>query len=158
MGSQSLRFYIEGSNRQVPTDSRQVHNSQPPLAGPSVTRPLRSQTSHSSRAPGTPSAAFSASHRSATIPTFCCYVFGFPSRRICIRTHVGRLLKIGKIGKIVDLTGSGTVVPNLLPASVKLSGTCRNGHLQLCKSVTPGQVSNIELMELDKKKKKTDRT
>ncbi|KAL7626003.1 hypothetical protein AAE478_002772 [Parahypoxylon ruwenzoriense] len=59
--------------------------------------------------------------------------------------HIGRLLKFEKI---VEYTGSGTVLPNLLPAAIILSENAETGIYNF---VTPGQISNIELMELAKK-------
>ncbi|KAH6652470.1 putative rhamnose biosynthetic enzyme 1 [Truncatella angustata] len=59
--------------------------------------------------------------------------------------HIGRLLKFEKV---VDLTGSGTVLPNLLPGAVILS---ENGVTGIYNFVTPGQISNVEIMELAKK-------
>ncbi|KAI3395672.1 hypothetical protein diail_969 [Diaporthe ilicicola] len=59
--------------------------------------------------------------------------------------HVTRLMKFDKI---VDPTGSGSVLPNLLPAAIILS---EHGETGIYNFVTPGQISNVELMELAKK-------
>ncbi|ERF68062.1 hypothetical protein EPUS_08498 [Endocarpon pusillum Z07020] len=66
--------------------------------------------------------------------------------------HIGRLLKYEKI---VDLTGSGTVLPNLLPGALVLSEHAVTGIYNF---VTPGQISNVELMELAKKYIRPDLT
>ncbi|KAI8633726.1 putative rhamnose biosynthetic enzyme 1 [Xylariaceae sp. FL1651] len=58
--------------------------------------------------------------------------------------HLGRLLKFEKI---VNWTGSGTVLPNLLPAAIVLMEHSETGIYNL---VTPGQLSNHEIMELAK--------
>ncbi|KAH8427413.1 uncharacterized protein LDX57_005128 [Aspergillus melleus] len=58
--------------------------------------------------------------------------------------HLSRLLKFEKI---VDRTGSGTVLPNLLPGAIILSENAETGIYNF---VTPGEISNVELMELAK--------
>ncbi|PLB53459.1 UDP-4-keto-6-deoxy-glucose-3,5-epimerase/ UDP-4-keto-rhamnose-4-keto-reductase [Aspergillus steynii IBT 23096] len=59
--------------------------------------------------------------------------------------HLSRLLGFEKI---VDRTGSGTVLPDLLPGAVILSENAETGIYNF---VTPGEISNVELMELAKK-------
>lgn len=59
--------------------------------------------------------------------------------------HVGRMMGFKRI---VDLTGSGSVLPNLLPAAAILSENAETGIYNF---VTPGQISNVELMQLAKK-------
>ncbi|KAL8707712.1 MAG: hypothetical protein Q9220_007292 [cf. Caloplaca sp. 1 TL-2023] len=58
--------------------------------------------------------------------------------------HVARILKFEKI---VDLTGSGSVLPNLLPGAIILSENAETGIYNF---VTPGEISNVEIMELAK--------
>ncbi|KAJ5864973.1 uncharacterized protein N7529_006889 [Penicillium soppii] len=58
--------------------------------------------------------------------------------------HVARLLKYDKI---LDLTGSGTCLPNLLPGAVILS---ENSETGIYNFVTPGELSNVEVMEMAK--------
>ncbi|KAG9595900.1 hypothetical protein KCU77_g6239, partial [Aureobasidium melanogenum] len=61
------------------------------------------------------------------------------------KNHVTKLLKYEKI---VDLTGSGTVLPNLIPAAIILLD---HGETGTYNWVTPGEISNVEIMELAKK-------
>ncbi|KAG9606219.1 NAD(P)-binding protein, partial [Aureobasidium melanogenum] len=61
------------------------------------------------------------------------------------KNHITKLLKYEKI---VDLTGSGTVLQNLIPAAIILLD---NGETGTYNWVTPGEISNVELMELAKK-------
>ncbi|KAG9570883.1 glycoside hydrolase/deacetylase, partial [Aureobasidium melanogenum] len=61
------------------------------------------------------------------------------------KNHITKLLKYEKI---VDLTGSGTVLPNLIPAAIILLD---HGETGTYNWVTPGEISNVEIMELAKK-------
>lgn len=58
--------------------------------------------------------------------------------------HITRLLNFEKI---VDLTGSGSILPNLLPGAVILSEHAETGIYNF---VTPGEISNVEIMTLAK--------
>ncbi|KAB8236579.1 hypothetical protein ETB97_012837 [Aspergillus alliaceus] len=67
-------------------------------------------------------------------------------------SHIGRLLKCEKI---VDWTGSGSILLNLLPGAVILSDNAETGVYNF---VTPGEISNVEIMELAKKYIRPDLT
>ncbi|KAL2871185.1 UDP-4-keto-6-deoxy-glucose-3,5-epimerase/ UDP-4-keto-rhamnose-4-keto-reductase [Aspergillus lucknowensis] len=58
--------------------------------------------------------------------------------------HITRLLGFRKI---IDLTGSGTVLTNLLPGAIILS---EHGETGIYNFVNPGEISNVEIMELAK--------
>ncbi|KAF3391410.1 hypothetical protein F1880_007953 [Penicillium rolfsii] len=68
------------------------------------------------------------------------------------KNHVKRLLGYSRI---VDRTGSGTVLPNLLPAAIILAENAETGIFNL---VTPGEISNVEMMELAKQYIRPDLT